>query len=31
MNMYTAVSKNGKYEIVEKSKGLVPPGACLRA
>ena len=28
MNMYTAVSKGGKYEIVEKSKGPVMPGEC---
>ena len=28
MNMYTAVSKDGKYEIVEKSKGPVMPGEC---
>jgi len=28
MNMYTAVSKGGKYEIVEKSKGPVLPGEC---
>jgi ABC-type branched-subunit amino acid transport system substrate-binding protein len=28
MNMYTAVAKNGKYEIVEKSKGPVMPGEC---
>ena len=28
MNMYTAVSKGGKYEIVEKSKGAVMPGEC---
>ncbi len=28
MNMYTAVSKGGKYEIVEKSNGPVMPGEC---
>lgn len=28
MNMYTAVAKSGKYEIVEKSKGPVMPGEC---
>lgn len=28
MNMYTAVAKGGKYEIVEKSKGPVMPGEC---
>jgi len=28
MNMYTAVSKGGKFEIVEKSKGPVMPGEC---
>jgi ABC-type branched-subunit amino acid transport system substrate-binding protein len=28
MNMYTAVSKGGKYEIVEKSTGPVMPGEC---
>jgi len=28
MNMYTAVSKGGKYDIVEKSKGPVMPGEC---
>ena len=28
MNMYTAVAKNGKFEIVEKSKGPVMPGEC---
>jgi len=29
MNMYTAVAKSGKYEIVEKSKGQVMPGECV--
>jgi ABC-type branched-subunit amino acid transport system substrate-binding protein len=28
MNMYTAVSKSGKYEIVEKSNGPVMPAEC---
>jgi branched-chain amino acid transport system substrate-binding protein len=28
MNMYTAVAKSGKYEIVEKSNGPVMPGEC---
>ena len=28
INMYTAVSKGGKYEIVDKSKGAVLPGEC---
>jgi len=28
MNMYIAVAKKGKYEIVEKSKGLVDPREC---
>jgi len=28
MNMFTAVSKGGKYEIVEKSNGPVMPGEC---
>jgi len=28
MNMYIAVAKNGKYEIVEKSNGLVDPREC---
>jgi urea transport system substrate-binding protein len=28
MNMYTAVAKNGKYEIIERSKGLVDPKEC---
>jgi branched-chain amino acid transport system substrate-binding protein len=28
MNMYTAVAKGGKYEIVERSKGPVMPGEC---
>ncbi len=28
MNMYTAVAKNGNYEIVERSKGLVDPKEC---
>ena len=28
MNMYTAVSKGGKYDIVEKSNGPVMPGEC---
>jgi len=28
MNMYTAVAKNGKFEIVERSPGLVDPMAC---
>jgi hypothetical protein len=26
--MYTAVAKNGSYEIVEESKGLVDPKEC---
>jgi ABC-type branched-subunit amino acid transport system substrate-binding protein len=30
MNMYTAVAKAGKYEIVEKSNGPVLPRECLR-
>jgi branched-chain amino acid transport system substrate-binding protein len=29
MNMYTAVSKGGKFEIVDKSKGPVLPGECI--
>jgi ABC-type branched-subunit amino acid transport system substrate-binding protein len=29
MNMYTAVAKSGRYEIVEKSKGPVMPGECV--
>ncbi len=28
MNMYTAVAKNGKFEVVEKSNGPVMPGEC---
>jgi ABC-type branched-subunit amino acid transport system substrate-binding protein len=28
MNMYTAVAKNGKFEVVEKSSGAVMPGEC---
>jgi branched-chain amino acid transport system substrate-binding protein len=28
MNMYTAVAKNGSFEIVERSAGLVDPRAC---
>ena len=28
MNMYIAVAKNGKYEVVERSKGLVDPKEC---
>jgi ABC-type branched-subunit amino acid transport system substrate-binding protein len=28
MNMYIAVVKNGKYEVVEKSKGMVDPNEC---
>jgi branched-chain amino acid transport system substrate-binding protein len=28
MKMYTAVAKNGNYEIVEESKGLVDPKEC---
>jgi ABC-type branched-subunit amino acid transport system substrate-binding protein len=28
MNMYTAVAKNGDFEIVERSNGLVDPRAC---
>ena len=31
MNMYTAVANNGKYVIVEKSKGMVDPKECLKA
>ncbi len=31
MNMYTAVAKGGKYEIVEKSNGAVLPGECLKS
>lgn len=31
MHMYTAVANNGKYEIVEKSKGMVDPKECLKA
>jgi len=30
MNMYTAVAKNGKYEIVEKSNGPVDPRECVK-
>jgi branched-chain amino acid transport system substrate-binding protein len=29
MNMYIAVAKGGKYEIIEKSGGLVQPGECI--
>lgn len=29
MNMYIAVAKGGKYEIVEKSGALVAPGECI--
>jgi ABC-type branched-subunit amino acid transport system substrate-binding protein len=29
MNMYIAVAKNGKYDIVDKSNGLVDPKECL--
>ncbi len=28
LNMYTAVAKNGKYDIVERSRGPVMPGEC---
>jgi branched-chain amino acid transport system substrate-binding protein len=28
MQMYTAVAKNGKYEIVARSNGLVDPKEC---
>jgi ABC-type branched-subunit amino acid transport system substrate-binding protein len=28
MNMYTAVAKNGKYEVVARSQGLVDPKEC---
>ncbi|MEO5861818.1 MAG: substrate-binding protein [Burkholderiales bacterium] len=28
MNMYIAVAKNGKYEVVEKSNGMVDPREC---
>jgi len=28
MNMYIAVAKNGKYEVVGRSKGLVDPKEC---
>ena len=28
MNMYIAVAKNGKYEVVSQSKGLVDPKEC---
>jgi branched-chain amino acid transport system substrate-binding protein len=28
MHMYTAVANNGRYEIVEKSKGMVDPKEC---
>ena len=28
MNMYIAVAKNGKYDVVERSKGLVDPKEC---
>jgi ABC-type branched-subunit amino acid transport system substrate-binding protein len=31
MPMYTAVAKNGKYEIVEKSSGPVDPRECVKA
>lgn len=31
MNMYIAVAKNGKYEIIEKSNGMVAPQECLKA
>jgi hypothetical protein len=31
MPMYTAVAKSGKYEIVEKSKGMVHPRECMKA
>jgi len=30
MNMYIAVAKSGKYEIVEKSDGMVAPAECLK-
>ena len=30
MNMYIAVAKNGKYEIIEKSNGMVDPQECLK-
>jgi branched-chain amino acid transport system substrate-binding protein len=29
MNMYIAVARGGKYEIVEKSGALVAPGECI--
>ena len=28
MNMYIAVVKNGKYEVVERSNGMVDPREC---
>jgi branched-chain amino acid transport system substrate-binding protein len=28
MRMYTAVAKNGNFEIVARSEGLVDPGEC---
>jgi len=31
MHMYTAVANNGRYDIVEKSKGMVDPKECLKA
>ncbi len=31
MNMYIAVAKGGKYEIIEKSPGMVDPRECLKA
>ena len=31
MNMYIAVAKSGKYEIIEKSAGMVDPKECLKA
>jgi ABC-type branched-subunit amino acid transport system substrate-binding protein len=31
MNMYIAVAKGGKYEIIEKSSGMVAPSECLKA
>lgn len=31
MNMAIAVSKNGQYQVVERSKGMVAPGECGKA
>lgn len=31
MNMYTAVAKGGKFDIVDKSNGAVAPGECMKS